>query len=357
MGFDAVVAGLGPGGASAAYHLARAGLRVAGFDIAGSYRKACGDASPVSGPAARLAEEAGVVVDEVSTFRVLVGGSEIASINYRKPVWVIMDKGGFVGYLRDLARAEGAVIERRPAPPPGEAGEAMYVEARGPFAGGPGRIIVYRVIARAPSWPVGEALLDFDLDGVGFYWVFPAGPGRVNVGVGWLSCPSCAREARAKTLSYASRVLGRFEVIDERAAPLRIAGPVSATPGRGVAAVGEAAGLVISLSGEGIRPSVESGRLLGEAASSCWPDKACTLARYKRLAGRLEGAARLSRRLLSLVARSSPKAGEGLLRSLPAGFWRDFIAGRMDYGLVVGAAARRPVLTARLVRLLLSSRS
>lgn len=356
MGVDAVVAGLGPGGAYAAAALARAGLEVEAYDPVGVYRKACGDASPVGGLAAKLAEEGGAVVDEVKTFRVLIEGSETVVVDFPRRAWIIMDKSAFVGYLREIAESEGARLVRAPAPRPGR-GEEVYVEARGPYAGGEGRILLYRIIARAPRWAGSEAILDYDVGRVGFYWVFPAGGGRVNVGVGWLNCSNCVEEARASVLKYAEKVAGAVEVLDEKAAPLRVAGPVDPTPPGRVVAVGEAAGLVVSISGEGIRPAVESGGMLGEAARACGADASCIRRVYARLVKPLVSAARVSRRLLGMVAKSSPRAARRVLESLPESFWRDFIAGRMDWIMVAKAVFERPGLLAGLARLLLSSRS
>ena len=355
MPVEAVVAGLGPGGAFAAASLARAGLRVEAYDPVRVYRKACGDASPVGGIAARVAEEAGVVVDEVSVFRVLVDGSEAVVVDYPGRAWVIMDKSGFVEYLRGVAESEGVVIRYAPAPRDPPKG-ALYVEARGPYAGGPGRILLYRVIARAPQWPRGEAVLDYDVERVGFYWVFPAGDGRVNVGVGWLGCPDCVEEARVAVLRYAEKVARAVEVVDEKAAPLRVAGPVDPAPSPGVVAVGEAAGFVVSVSGEGIRPALESGEALGEAARRCGVDVECIRRTYTRLSRPQASAARLSRRLLKMVASSSVEASRRVLKGLPEVFWREFITGRMDWGLLLKTLARKPGLSLGLARLLLSSR-
>ncbi|GAB6147764.1 geranylgeranyl reductase family protein [Stetteria hydrogenophila] len=356
MTLDAVIAGLGPGGATAAAALARAGLRVEAYDPVRVYRKACGDASPAGGVVARIAEKAGVVVDDVGLFRVLVNGSEAAVVDFHGRAWVIIDKTGFVQALREEAGSEGAALRYAPAPRRIPRG-VLYVDARGPYTGAPGWIMVYRVIARAPGWPPGEAVIGYDLDRVGLYWVFPAGSGRVNVGVGWLNRSRSVEEARAWSLKYAREVAGAVEVVDERAAPLRVAGPVDPAPLPGRVAVGEAAGFVVSVTGEGIRQAVESGLALGEAARRCGGSAACVEREYPRLVGPQAAEAALSRRLLALVA-SSPRAAAPVVAGLPEGFWRSLIAGdRLGWGMLLKAVARRPALALGLARLLLSSKS
>ncbi len=346
---EVIVAGLGPGGAYALYQAARAGLRAVGYDPARRYVKPCGDAVPAESLAGRLAEEAGVVRARVSEFEVRVQGRPVAFVSSRQALWYTIDKGGLVSYLRMIAEAEGARILRSPAP---RRVSGLTVDARGPYARLDEAIIVYRVVARAPAWPGDRVVVDFDVERLGLSWIFPAGDGLVNVGAGWLLCRSCVDEAR-RAVSSALREAGAGEVLDERAAPLALeARPSLHRDGR--LAVGEAAGLVNTLSGEGIRPALESAAALGEALRSCGAEKACLAGRYERLARRLVGQALLSRRVMNLVKRSGARRARIILESLPAYFWREFFRGRMGYGMLLVAALRSPRVAVEVARSLLS---
>jgi geranylgeranyl reductase family protein len=110
----------------------------------------------------------------------------------------------------------------------------------------------------------------------GYGWVFPAGAGRVNVGlgVGVLADRTAARRAARDLdafLEHASRVgvLGVRAPAPSRVRPLGAwlkMGLVGTTPARDrVLLVGDAAGLVNPLQGEGIAQAMDSGRAAAEA--------------------------------------------------------------------------------------------
>ena len=345
---EVVVAGLGPGGAYVLYQAARAGLKAVGYDPARKYVKPCGDAVPAESLAGRLAEEAGAVKASVSEFEVRVQGRPAAFVSSRRALWYIIDKGGLVSYLRAQAEAEGARILRSSAP---RRVAGLSVDARGPYARLSEAIIVYRVIARAPAWPENRVVVDFDVERLGLSWIFPAGDGLVNVGAGWLLCPSCVDEARRIVFNILGG-MGAGEVLDERAAPLALEAKPSLRRD-GSLAVGEAAGLVNTLSGEGIRPALESAAALGEALRSCGSDVVCVASRYERLAKRLVRQALLSRRIMGLVKRGGARRARAILESLPASFWREFFKGRMDYRMLLAAAARSPRVAVEVIKSLL----
>ena len=112
----------------------------------------------------------------------------------------------------------------------------------------------------------------------GYGWVFPGPGGRANlgVGVGVLGDRSAAGHA-GRSLGAFVGVLHRFGLLD-RAVPLpaeRLGGwlkmgMVGTVPARGrVLLVGDAAGLVNPLQGEGISEALASGRAAAEAVIAC----------------------------------------------------------------------------------------
>ncbi|MEB3851622.1 MAG: NAD(P)/FAD-dependent oxidoreductase [Desulfurococcales archaeon] len=289
------------------------------------------------------------MIDDVSDFRILVDGREVSQIaSPRRPVWIIINKSLFVGRLREMAEAEGArLVYAAPRPEGG-----MRVDARGPYSrvGEEGQIIVYRAIARAPEWPSYTALIDFRVSETGLYWVFPAGDGRINAGAGFLKGPQDVRALRDATRRYLEASLSRFEVVDEKAAPLSpLRSPLLYD--RGALYVGEAAGLVNALSGEGIRQAVESALHLAEATHSCGLHPQCSRRRYRTYARRLVFEAQISKTILRAVLRAPPRKSAAALESLPEGFWRRFLEGKLISG--VARAAIQPASAVRAASLLL----
>ncbi|MPQ99472.1 geranylgeranyl reductase family protein [Modestobacter sp. I12A-02628] len=137
----------------------------------------------------------------------------------------------------------------------------------------------------------------------GYGWVFPLGDGGVNIGVGTLATSRrpAGVQLRALLDFYADSRRAEWQldgaVRDPASALLPMGGAVSGVAGRNWALVGDAAGCVNPLNGEGIDYGMETGRnlagLLGESDwSLAWP---ATLRRHyghafsiaRRLAGLL----------------------------------------------------------------------
>jgi geranylgeranyl reductase family protein len=138
----------------------------------------------------------------------------------------------------------------------------------------------------------------------GYGWVFPLGAGEVNIGVGTLATARRPADVQLRTLLdvYTRQRRDDWQLDGEvRAAAsalLPMGGAVSGVAGANWGFVGDAAGCVNPLNGEGIDYGLETGRLLGELLAAggdldrAWP---ATLRRHygeafsiaRRLAGLL----------------------------------------------------------------------
>ena len=153
----------------------------------------------------------------------------------------------------------------------------------------------------------------------GYGWVFPLGGGEVNVGVGTLATARRPADVRLRSLLelYTDQRRGEWQLDGAVRAPasalLPMGGAVSGVAGRNWALIGDAAGCVNPLNGEGIDYGLETGRTVVELFgvddwSQAWP---ATLRRH------YGEAFSIARRLAGLltVPRLLPAAGPVGMRS------------------------------------------
>ena len=117
----------------------------------------------------------------------------------------------------------------------------------------------------------------------GYGWIFPLGTGEVNLGVGTLATAKRPTDIAVRPLMahYADQQREGFQLGDELRAPtsalLPMGGAVSNVAGPNWALIGDAAGCVNPLNGEGIDYGLETGRLVAEliadgaALDRAWP--------------------------------------------------------------------------------------
>jgi flavin-dependent dehydrogenase len=103
----------------------------------------------------------------------------------------------------------------------------------------------------------------------GYGWVFPAGDGVVNIGVGALSTMKNFKALNLNTMldAYMAQVGESWQLgeLTDRPKAWRLPMHVERRSGPGWVAVGDAAGLVNPFNGEGIDYALESGRHAAEA--------------------------------------------------------------------------------------------
>jgi menaquinone-9 beta-reductase len=117
----------------------------------------------------------------------------------------------------------------------------------------------------------------------GYGWIFPLGTGEVNLGAGTLATAKRPAEVAIKPLMrlYAETVRAEFglagELRAQASALLPMGGAVSHVAGPNWALIGDAAGCVNPLNGEGIDYGLETGRLVAEMIAdgadlgTAWP--------------------------------------------------------------------------------------
>jgi flavin-dependent dehydrogenase len=137
----------------------------------------------------------------------------------------------------------------------------------------------------------------------GYGWMFPAGDGTVNIGVGALSTMRGFKQLNLNRLLdlYAGTVRDRWSLGPYLERPRAWRLPMSALRrhGPGWVAVGDAAGLVNPMNGEGIDYGLESGML---AADRFLEDPLAAPAVYDRVVGeRFDGFLRTGRRFSFLI--------------------------------------------------------
>ncbi len=391
--FDAVVAGAGPAGSVAALVLARAGASVALVDKAAFPRdKACGD---LVGPrGVQVLADLGLTVPTAGQGSDLlaVGPSGQAS---RLPAFpgrsypghgVVSPRIGFDHALREAAIAAGAhPVRARIAGV--EAGPASTLRAvvtsggqrlaAGTVIGADGALSPVARLAgmlrpETALWGFAiRAYLPAEvplpllvlLDAApwriypGYGWLFPGADGQANVGIG-VGLGSTRRSAPLRDdLARFCALLARRGVLSPGVQPgqvmggwLRMGGSGTPPAAGNVLLVGDAAGLINPLQGEGIGPAMVSARLAAQAVLGCPadPGPGYTRALAAAVGGYLPGASALQ----SLLLRRPRLASAGV-RLITAPGVRRLVAGTWSLywnGLVDGAQPRPAAWTAALVQ-------
>jgi geranylgeranyl reductase family protein len=337
---DIAVIGAGPAGAAAAIRAARAGLSVVVFDKAAHGRdKVCGDG---------LTPRAVAALDELkidmSDAHMIRGLRMIAGKKVRELDWPTTDRFPNHGAVWPRRRLDAALIDaaaeagaevvwESAAMPVTDNGRVVGVEAGGRrvqagltvvAAGAQGSVARVLGAERVPDEPFGLAIRTYaatprhadahleaclslrDENGTpipGYGWMFPAGDGTVNIGVGALSTMKGFKQLNLNTLLEAYRrvVQHGWDLGPNLERPRAWRLPMSAQRrhGPGWVAVGDAAGLVNPMNGEGIDYGLESGML---AADLFIDDPATAPARYDRLIGeRFDGFLQTGRRFSFLI--------------------------------------------------------
>ena len=314
MQCDVVVVGAGPGGSAAGYWLARAGVNVLLVDKAHFPRsKPCGDG---------LTPRAVAMLERMGLAEVMAGqgqafmGVRIFAPDGRCSAFSLPSgddkrpRRGLVIRRRDLDDAlRKQAVEAGARFLPGFHALSLYYR-HGQLAGVEGRCgnhlltIKARLVILATGAirtlaqtlglssydrPSGLALRAYlaDVQGLdehleiyleqellpGYAWIFPTGKGMANVGVGIrLDGVTTANGGhRLRTafdrFVHSGRLAGARLLGRPQGFPLRTDFTSFATFASGVLVVGEAAGLVNPLTGEGIALALESGKLAAEVAS------------------------------------------------------------------------------------------
>lgn len=337
---DLAVIGGGPAGAAAAMRAARAGARVVVFEKGGRGRdKVCGDG--LTPRAVAALNELGIPLDDAHHIK---GLRMIAGKIARELDWPATDR--FPGHgavwprrrldtaLMDAAIAAGAEFEFDAEAEPiidgarvvgaRSANRAVSADLTVVAAGAPGAVARTLGADRVPDEPYGLAIRTYaasprhadahleaclslrDQHGTavpGYGWLFPAGDGTVNIGVGALSTMKGFKRLNLNHLlaTYRAQVQRDWDLGPDLERPRAWRLPMSTQRrhGPGWVAVGDAAGLINPMNGEGIDYGLESGML---AADLFLEDAATAPARYDAQVGeRFDAFLRTGRRFSFLI--------------------------------------------------------
>jgi geranylgeranyl reductase family protein len=358
MTYDAIIVGAGPAGSTTARLLAREGAKVLLLDRQEFPRdKPCG-----GGVTLRAASE--VDIDLTPVIEQTVYGARFSlrlkkgfDRRFEKPLSYMTQRARLDAYLADCAAEAGAEFHDGEAVRSIDLAEAPTVRTdHGTYSaevliGADGangvvgtvtglRLGVEHAVALEGNLPASDDLLEdwhdhigMDLGDVagGYGWVFPKGD-HLNVGVGGWSYagftlrPKLARLARSYGFDP-----GKLEHLRGHRLPLRV--PGTAIADRRVALVGDAAGLVDPLTGEGIHMAFASGRLAAQSTVSVLSGEADDMSLYQRAVDhQLQPELIVARELQELFHLAPPPYLALLQRSEK--FWRFFcylIRGELTY--------------------------
>ncbi len=338
---DIAVIGAGPAGAAVAIQAARHGARVVVFEKGSRGRdKVCGDG--LTPRAVSALNELGIALDDAHHIE---GLRMIANKTERELPWpsggrfaphgAVWPRRRLDAHLVAAAEDAGAEVvwETEALPAFDDDGRVIGVDAGGrrwtaaltvAATGAPGAVAKMLGTNRVPGEPFGLAIRTYaesprhadrhieacltlrDEHGTpvpGYGWMFPAGDGTVNIGVGALSTMKGFKKLNLNTLqdSYRSLVEKDWELGRDLEKPRAWRLPMSAQRrhGPGWVAVGDAAGLINPMNGEGIDYGLESGMLIADLFNA---DPASAPEQYDLLLGeRFDSFLRTGRRFSFLV--------------------------------------------------------
>ena len=297
--FDALIVGAGPAGSTAAFHLARGGARVLLADKARFPRdKPCGGGVTVRAAHLLPFSIAPVVEDEVEVFELRLGYRHRFERRTSAPLIQMTQRRRLDAFL--VAQAREAGVDFRDGAKVDTSGRLTVggepVQARvligadgangvlGRAAGLDDHVRTVALEGNVPYGPAdrsrhaGRAAIEFGVVPGGYGWVFPKGD-HVNVGVGgWFEEGPRLRAHLGRICREHGIPEGALRDVRGHRLPLRRPGSAAA---RGtLALVGDAAGLVDPVSGDGIYEALLSARLAAEAALDILAGRSADFDRY-----------------------------------------------------------------------------
>ena len=296
--FEALVVGAGPAGSTAAFRLARAGARVLLVDKARFPRdKPCGGGLTYRALRLLPFSVAPVVEEEVNVFELGLGYRRRFVRRTAEPLVLMTQRRRLDAFLVEQAEnagvefRDGARVELSPLTVDGERIETTTLIGADGVNGATAKAVglgghahevalegnvAYGRVER--SRYARRAVIEFGIVPGGYGWVFPKAD-HVNVGVGgWLHEGPHLRTHLARLCrEHRIRDDALTEVRGYRL-PLRRPGSPA---GRGhTALVGDAAGLVDPVSGDGIYEAFLSGQLAADAALDIVAGRSQDFSRY-----------------------------------------------------------------------------
>lgn len=349
-GPEYAVIGGGPAGVAAGYTLARAGFRVAIYDSAPRLGlKPCGKGIPrVEDLPFPIPRE--VVVREIHGATLYVDGERVFDADVGLS-GVIVDKGAM---LEALAAEAGVELVLRAYYKPGDGyvrvgGSHVKVE-RGLFAGGHAyysgeKINAYQYRVKSHSFEgLNKLIIYFDTRLLGYYYIFPGHGDEADVGVGgYAGFPEL--KSRLDKFLESNEYIEKSTVLKGEGAQIAVGGVEVKRIG-GLPAIGESAGFVLPLTGEGIRPGIVS----GYTAARALIEEASVEDRLKK--SRMTASVDMQRRILVKVKEMPPHRRGELLKSIPPSVHAMVALGDIDKVELAKALIGKPHLLARILKAL-----
>ena len=338
--FDLIVIGGGPAGAATAIQAARGGASVAIFEKASSGRdKVCGDGlTPRAIGALQKLQIDLEGIHKINGLRMIAGKTrrelEWPSGGSFPSYGAVWTRRELDSHLLETASQSGATIFYETEVVPVFEGERVTGVTSGTetwdtdlvvaASGAPGKVARMLGTERKSGEPYGIAIRTYvesprhadhyleaslamrDSTGTpipGYGWMFPTGNGTVNLGVGALSTMKGFKKLNLNTLCdlYRDLIADEWEVGPYLEKPRAWRLPMTSQKrhGNGWAAVGDAAGLINPMNGEGIDYSLESGMLISDLFLD---DPQAAPEKYDAIIGeRFDGFLRTGRRFSYLI--------------------------------------------------------
>ena len=338
--FDIIVIGGGPAGAATAIQAARGGASVAIFEKAPIGRdKVCGDGLTPRAIGALQALNIDLEgIHKITGLRMIAGKTrrelKWPSGGSFPPFGAVWTRKELDSHLLETASQSGAKIFYETEALPEYVDNKVIGVTNGSekwtadlvvaASGAPGKVARMLGAERKTDEPYGLAIRTYvesprhadeyleaslamrDANGTpipGYGWMFPTGNGTVNLGVGALSTMKGFRKLNLNTLCdiYRDSIADEWEVGPYLEKPRAWRLPMTSQKrhGNGWVAVGDAAGLINPMNGEGIYYSLESGMLISDLYLK---DPQTAPDRYDRIIGeRFDGFLRTGRRFSFLI--------------------------------------------------------
>jgi len=345
---DIAVIGAGPAGAAfALYYKMESENKVYIYERDPYYRKPCGEVIIAS-----LLNESEIIppiLNEIKNFDVRVKRETVFQKEFSRPIWYVIDKAKWIINMRNKAEKEGAkIIYSNAFPKELTKKHDIIIDARGPFSPNSlPKITITRAIVESNEHNDDSVILDFDPEKMGMLWIFPSGKNKLNIGLAYASIrnPLDLLKKTLEELNLSKKIFRIDTTIITVSKP-------DFTINEKTYRIGEAAGLVHPLSGEGIRPSFLHGKCLGIELAK---EKSATNS-YRKCQKKLSSIIsqiKLQYLLYNVMNTLPENKRTTIMRRLDKRFYENFMQDNITWMDLTRALLRNPLILPYLLKSLL----